>query len=154
MKYSDSVPVHILRKKTNKFCSLFVLLDVIYFLWLLSRSIEGLIFCPYFWSWKSQKIHGIYFVKICGHPVIVTEILGACAAPFVQQLFRRVVHSLIWQPWVNLLKDQAILDIRQCYLNINYVWQSFLVQTRRSDIWSEQTNTKQRIWKTVVAIKK
>ena len=37
----------------KKNCSLFVL-DVIYFLWLLSRSIEGLIFCHSFWSWKSQ----------------------------------------------------------------------------------------------------
>ena len=33
-----------------------------------------------------------------------------------------------------LLKDQAILDITQCYLNIIYVRQFFLVQARRSNI--------------------
>ena len=29
----------------------------------------------------------------------------------------------------NLLKDQAILDIKQCYLDINYVRQFFLLYT-------------------------
>ena len=52
--------------------------------------------------------------------------------------FRRAVHNLIGQNYIepggNLLKDQAILDIEQCYLNINYVRQFFLVQTRRSNV--------------------
>ena len=80
-----------------------------------------------------------------------------CAAPFVEQLLRRALLNLIWQNYIepggNLLKDQAILNIKQCYLNFNYMRPFFLVQTRRSNIWSEHANTKQRIW-TVVANKK
>ena len=66
------------------------------------------------------------------------------------------------------LKDQAILDFEQCYLNINsfmketvikelIMWGNFSSYRRDDqifDVWSEQTNTKQRIWKTVVVIKK
>ena len=71
--------------------------------------------------------------------------------------FRRALFNLIWQNYIepggNLLKDQAILNIKQCYLNFNYMRPFFLVQTRRSNIWSEHANTKQRIW-TVVANEK
>ena len=62
------------------------------------------------------------------------------AALFVEQ-FIFLSNKLYWTGG-NLLKDQAIVK------------QFFLVQTRRSNIWSEQTNIKQRIWKTVATIKK
>ena len=43
------------------------------------------------------------------------------------------VHNLIQENFIepggNLLKDQEILDIKQCYLNINYMRQFFLLQT-------------------------
>lgn len=39
-------------EKNEQICSLFVP-DVIYFLWLLSESIECRIFCHSFWSWES-----------------------------------------------------------------------------------------------------
>ena len=57
------VSVHVLQNKKKMFavcswCNIFF--------WLLSRSIEGLMFCHSFWSWKS---HGIYFVEFCGHPL-------------------------------------------------------------------------------------
>ena len=80
--------------------------------------------------------------------------MNPCAALFAEQFI--ILSNKTIEPGGgggNLFKDQAILDIKQCYLNINYVRQFFLVQTRRSNIWLEQTNTKQRIWKTVVAIK-
>ena len=56
------------------------------------------------------------------------------------------VHNLIQQNFIepggNLLKDQEILDIKQCYLNIDYVRQFFLVQIRRSNVCSERTQNK------------
>ena len=62
--------------------------------------------------------------------------------PRYSSSFRRAVHNLIWQNyielWGNLLKDKTILDIKQCYVNINSS------SNRRDDqIFDEQTNTKQ-----------
>ena len=69
------------------------------------------------------------------------------AAPFVDSFFRRAVHDFIWQnynePGGNLLKDQAILDFKQCYLNISYVRQFFLVQTIKCLIWTNKHETKE-----------
>ena len=86
----------------------------------------------------------------------VAELSNSIFCVAVCGSFRRALLNLIWQNYIapNLLKDQAILDMKQCYLNINYMRQFFLAQTRRSNIWSEQANTKQRIWKIVVANKK
>ena len=50
------------------------------------------------------------------------------AAPFVEQfiiLFNKIILNR------GQLKDRVILDIKQCYLNINYVRQFFLVQAMK-----------------------
>ena len=43
----------------------------------------------------------------------------ACAASFVEHFM--VSSNKIIEPGGNVTKDQALLDIKQCYLNINYV---------------------------------
>ena len=73
--------------------------------------------------------------------------------PRYSSSFRRAVHNLIWQNyielWGNLLKDKTILDIKQCYVNINSS------SNRRDDqIFDLNRQTQNKIWKTVVAIKK
>ena len=100
-------------------------------IWALKNVYEGAHFTVVLSIAKEEPLHR-NFRRVCGS--------FHRAALFVEQ-FIFLSNKLYWTGG-NLLKDQAIVK------------QFFLVQTRRSNIWSEQTNIKQRIWKTVVTIKK
>ena len=95
-------------------------------------------------------LHVYLFLKnIISHRVLFTMPVNIMSVRFLPcSSSSRRAHHIIFksqnyiEPRGNILKGQTILDINQCYLNINYVKHFFLVQAVKYLIWTNKHKTK------------